>query len=75
VGLGSQAGLIGSCTNSSYEDMSRAAAIARQASEKGTKAQSVFTVTPGTPLVASVMCVVSCVRFGLTLDTSSASRL
>jgi hypothetical protein len=55
--------------------MSRAAAIARQASEKGTKAQSVFTVTPGTPLVASVMCVVSCVRFGLTLDTSSASRL
>jgi aconitate hydratase len=43
-----QAGLIGSCTNSSYEDMSRAAAIARQASEKGTKAQSVFTVTPGT---------------------------
>ena len=43
-----QAGLIGSCTNSSYEDMSRAAAVARQATAKGTKAQVPFTVTPGT---------------------------
>ncbi|ELR20127.1 aconitate hydratase, mitochondrial [Acanthamoeba castellanii str. Neff] len=49
------AGLIGSCTNSSYEDMSRAAAIARQASEKGTKAQSVFTVTPGSEQIRATI--------------------
>ncbi len=40
-------GLIGSCTNSSYEDLTRAASVARQAKEKGLKAQSAFTVTPG----------------------------
>uniref|UniRef100_A0A914GVF4 Aconitate hydratase, mitochondrial n=1 Tax=Globodera rostochiensis TaxID=31243 RepID=A0A914GVF4_GLORO len=40
-------GLIGSCTNSSYEDMSRAASIARQASKHGVKLKSIFTVTPG----------------------------
>ncbi|MBA3648049.1 MAG: aconitate hydratase [Chitinophagales bacterium] len=39
--------LIGSCTNSSYEDMTRAASIARQASEKNLKAKSEFTITPG----------------------------
>ncbi len=39
-------GLIGSCTNSSYEDISRAASIAKQAVEKGLKAKSEFTITP-----------------------------
>ncbi|KAF2214399.1 hypothetical protein CERZMDRAFT_95670 [Cercospora zeae-maydis SCOH1-5] len=40
-------GLIGSCTNSSYEDMSRAAAIAQDALDHGLKAKSLFTITPG----------------------------
>lgn len=39
--------LIGSCTNSSYEDMSRSASIAQQAIAKGLKAVSEFTITPG----------------------------
>ncbi len=39
--------LIGSCTNSSYEDMTRSASIARQALKKGLKAKSEFTITPG----------------------------
>ncbi len=41
------AGLIGSCTNSSYEDISRSASIAKQALEKGLKAKSYFLITPG----------------------------
>ncbi len=44
-------GLIGSCTNSSYEDISRAASIAKQAVEKGLKAKSEFTITPGSEQV------------------------
>lgn len=44
-------GLIGSCTNSSYEDMTRAASIAKQAVDKGLKAKSEFTITPGSELV------------------------
>ncbi len=43
--------LIGSCTNSSYEDISRAASIARQAKEKGIEAKSQLTVTPGSEQV------------------------
>jgi len=39
--------LIGSCTNSSYEDMSRAASLAKQAKEKGIKAKIPLLVTPG----------------------------
>jgi aconitate hydratase len=39
--------LIGSCTNSSYEDMTRSASIANQALKKGLKAKSEFTITPG----------------------------
>ena len=39
--------LIGSCTNSSYEDMERSASVAKQAIEKGIKAVSEFTITPG----------------------------
>lgn len=41
------AALIGSCTNSSYEDMSRVASIARQAKAKGLSVKSSFMVTPG----------------------------
>jgi aconitate hydratase len=44
-------GLIGSCTNSSYEDISRAASIANQALTKNLKTQSEFTVTPGSEQV------------------------
>lgn len=46
-----EVGLIGSCTNSSYEDISRAASVARQASDKKLKAQSEFTITPGSEQV------------------------
>ncbi|OQD74691.1 hypothetical protein PENDEC_c010G06872 [Penicillium decumbens] len=48
-------GLIGSCTNSSYEDMSRAASIARDALEHGVKAKSVFTVTPGSEQIRATI--------------------
>lgn len=44
-------GLIGSCTNSSYEDLTRAASLAKQAVHKKLKAQSTFTITPGSELV------------------------
>ncbi|MDR1879367.1 MAG: aconitate hydratase [Tannerellaceae bacterium] len=40
-------GLIGSCTNSSYQDLSRAASIARQATEKGIKAAAPLLINPG----------------------------
>lgn len=43
--------LIGSCTNSSYEDISRAAHIARQAMERGIKAKAPLLVTPGSDQV------------------------
>ncbi len=46
-----EVGLIGSCTNSSYEDITRAASIAHQAVTKNLKAQSEFTITPGSELV------------------------
>ncbi len=42
-----EVGLIGSCTNSSYEDISRSASIANQARDKKLKVKSEFTVTPG----------------------------
>lgn len=44
-------GLIGSCTNSSYEDISKAASVAKQAIDMGLKAKSEFTVTPGSEQV------------------------
>jgi aconitate hydratase len=44
-------GLIGSCTNSSYEDLTRAASVARQAVEKGLTTKAEFTVTPGSEQV------------------------
>jgi aconitate hydratase len=48
-------GLIGSCTNSSYEDMSRAASIARDALNHGVKAKSTFTVTPGSEQIRATI--------------------
>jgi aconitate hydratase len=44
-------GLIGSCTNSSYEDLSRAASIARQAIEKGLSTKAEFGINPGSEQV------------------------
>ena len=46
-----EVGLIGSCTNSSYEDLTRAASIATQAANKKLKAKSEFTITPGSEQV------------------------
>lgn len=46
-----EVGLIGSCTNSSYEDISRAASLANQAVEKKLAANAEFTITPGSELV------------------------
>jgi len=47
--------LIGSCTNSSYEDIDRAANIAKQALRKGLKAKSQFTITPGSEQVRATI--------------------
>jgi aconitate hydratase len=44
-------GLIGSCTNSSYEDMARVASVAKMATAKGLKVKSEFTITPGSETV------------------------
>ncbi|PRY88491.1 aconitate hydratase [Mongoliibacter ruber] len=46
-----EVGLIGSCTNSSYEDISRAASLAQQAVDKKLVAKSEYTITPGSELV------------------------
>ena len=46
-----EVGLIGSCTNSSYEDISRAVSLAGQVSDKGLTLKSEFTITPGSELV------------------------
>ncbi len=46
-----EVGLIGSCTNSSYEDISRAVSLAKQVKEKGLKLNSEFTITPGSEQV------------------------
>ncbi len=46
-----EVGLIGSCTNSSYEDISRAASLAQQAVDKNLKTKAEFTITPGSELV------------------------
>ncbi|RZJ54406.1 MAG: aconitate hydratase [Flavobacterium sp.] len=50
-----QVGLIGSCTNSSYEDISRAASLARQVADKNLKTKSQFTITPGSEVVRSTI--------------------
>ena len=49
------AGLIGSCTNSSYEDMSRAASVARQALAAGIKAKVPFAITPGSEQIRATI--------------------
>jgi len=46
-----EVGLIGSCTNSSYEDITRSASLAKQAVDKKLKAKAEFTITPGSELV------------------------
>lgn len=46
-----EVGLIGSCTNSSYEDISRSVSIAKQVAEKNLKTKAEFTITPGSELV------------------------
>jgi aconitate hydratase len=50
-----KAALIGSCTNSSYQDMSNAASIAKQALDKGIKAKSDFFVTPGSEQIRATI--------------------
>lgn len=47
--------LIGSCTNSSYEDMSRSASIAKEASDHGIEVKSKFTITPGSEQVRATI--------------------
>jgi aconitate hydratase len=47
--------LIGSCTNSSYEDIERATSVARQALNKGLRAKSEFTITPGSEQVRATI--------------------
>jgi aconitate hydratase len=59
-------GLLGSCTNSSYEDMSRAESVARQAVDKGISVTSELTITPGSEMIRKTI-----ERDGL-LDTFSA---
>jgi aconitate hydratase len=46
-----EVGLIGSCTNSSYEDISRAVSLARQVADKNLKTKAEFTITPGSEQV------------------------
>lgn len=46
-----EVGLIGSCTNSSYEDLDRAASLAKQAVNKKLKVKAEFTITPGSELI------------------------
>lgn len=46
-----EVGLIGSCTNSSYEDISRAASLAKQVAAKGLKTKAEYTITPGSEQV------------------------
>jgi len=48
-------GLIGSCTNSSYEDIARAASVAKQAISKKLRVKGEFSVTPGSELVRSTI--------------------
>jgi aconitate hydratase len=48
-------GLIGSCTNSSYEDIDRSASIAKQAIAKGLVAKAQYTITPGSEQVRATI--------------------
>ena len=46
-------GLIGSCTNSSYEEMSRVASLMKRALDKGLKSKGIFYITPGSKQIRS----------------------
>lgn len=46
-----EVGLIGSCTNSSYEDLTRAVSLVKQAKSAGIKAKAEFIITPGSELI------------------------
>ena len=48
-------GLIGSCTNSSYEDMNRSVSVAQQALSHGLKSKSIYTVTPGSEQIRATI--------------------
>ena len=48
-------GLIGSCTNSSYEDMTRSVSLVQQALDHGLKSKSIFTVTPGSEQIRATI--------------------
>jgi aconitate hydratase len=61
------AGLIGSCTNSSYEDMTRSASLTRQALDAGLKFKAPFYVTPGSEQIRATI-----TRDGL-VDTFTAA--
>jgi len=50
-----KAGLIGSCTNSSYEDMDRSASLCKQALDAGIKAKVPFTITPGSEQIRATI--------------------
>ncbi|MCX8064104.1 MAG: aconitate hydratase [Candidatus Hydrogenedentes bacterium] len=50
-----EVGLIGSCTNSSYEDLTRSASIAKQALEKKLKVKSEFIITPGSEQIRETL--------------------
>ena len=74
-----EVGLIGSCTNSSYEDLDRAASIARQAKNKKLKAKSEFTITPGSEQIRYCLLYTSVpirsLVFSLTISTAGRSLL
>ena len=53
------AALIGSCTNSSYEDMARVASIARQAKARGLVSKTPFMITPGFVHLPSLLVLVA----------------
>lgn len=65
-----KAGLIGSCTNSSYEDMQRSASIVRQALKNGDKFKTQFSVTPGSEQVRATIA-----RDGLTQTFQEAGGI
>merc|ERR1719335_694178 len=48
-------GLIGSCTNSSYEDMGRAASVAKQIADRGMKCKAGFSISPGSEQVRATI--------------------
>ncbi|KAI8145592.1 aconitate hydratase [Fennellomyces sp. T-0311] len=48
-------GLIGSCTNSSYEDMARSASLLKQASDHGLKTKAKYTITPGSEQIRATI--------------------